>query len=398
MDKIKWGVIILLSILFSFIIFPFICSKLMGITSVIGFITPANESAWIGYFGAALGGLITLLGVFLTLLYNDKARKEEMEKNIEINNEQLRYKFLPYLSSEIKQDDTVFKQLNGWSIIDIDKEYDEKIFITFSFNNISANNAKKIGLQIIVEDVYDKGLLSLKEGVIKPGELFQTGIAFGIKKEKYINGLDEDNNNLYTNNLKLILTYEDMLGNCYMQEFIGNIQGNVLDSEKSVEAYFYSNSEPHLSKIKYFYISENDIKRKEKEKKAIEKSNKANELYQSFSRQAELDVMVSDFHKKYLNDKIDRLIEIVRQRVENEGGGGCGMSEMKILSDSIVIMQMEGGCSYGKNELSYMYTLKVNLEDKIIEFYDFEVSKSKNISIVNLIKIKWLFRKKIVRV
>ncbi|MEE0742391.1 MAG: hypothetical protein U0M21_08950 [Emergencia sp.] len=395
MDKFKWGFIIILSILFSFCIFPFICSKLMGITSIIGFITPSNESAWIGYFGAALGGLITLLGVFLTLLYNDKARKEEMEKNIEINNEQLRFSFLPYLSTEIKQDDTLYRK-NGGVINEIDDEFDDEVCITISLNNIGSNNAKKVDLQIIVEEVYDKGMISLEEGVIKPGASFEVGIPFGIKKEKYFIDSDECNNNPYRKNLKLILTYEDMLGNCYMQEFIGNIQGEIIDSKKTVNAYFHSNSEPKLSKIKYFYITEKDIKRKEKEEEAIERLNKLNALYQSFSRRKELDEIISDFHERHLKNKTDKLGEIVRQRIESGGRGGGGMRKMKILSDSVVITQMEGECIYGKNELSYNYTLKINLDERIVEFSDFEVSKSKNISIINLAKIKLLFRKQII--
>ena len=43
--------------------------------SFFNFITSENESAWIGFLGAIIGGAITLIGVAWTINYQEKLRK-----------------------------------------------------------------------------------------------------------------------------------------------------------------------------------------------------------------------------------------------------------------------------------------------------------------------------------
>ena len=81
MKKIKLLVLLICcisGICFIFIIFPFLCDFLMRIPSFFGYVTAETKSAWIGYVGAAMGGAITLIGVVVTLIYNEKIKRKNI--------------------------------------------------------------------------------------------------------------------------------------------------------------------------------------------------------------------------------------------------------------------------------------------------------------------------------
>ena len=44
-----------------------------------GFVTSENESSWIGFFGAIIGGVITLMGVAWTIIDQNKKRAEDLK-------------------------------------------------------------------------------------------------------------------------------------------------------------------------------------------------------------------------------------------------------------------------------------------------------------------------------
>lgn len=51
------------------------------------------QTAWIGFAGAVIGGLLTLLGVFFTIKYYKKQEKRQYQKEIETQSEAI-YWFL----------------------------------------------------------------------------------------------------------------------------------------------------------------------------------------------------------------------------------------------------------------------------------------------------------------
>lgn len=75
----KLSIIILATLLLLFIVPPFInwvVSTDLGLG--IGFITPENKNTWIGFYGAIIGGGITLGGVAWTIHNQNKLRKEDL--------------------------------------------------------------------------------------------------------------------------------------------------------------------------------------------------------------------------------------------------------------------------------------------------------------------------------
>lgn len=83
LSKYKYIFLILLGIALWFLIPPFI--NLMMNTPPIffadffGFVNAENASAWIGFYGAIIGGVITLFGVAWTIIDQNKKRENDMK-------------------------------------------------------------------------------------------------------------------------------------------------------------------------------------------------------------------------------------------------------------------------------------------------------------------------------
>ena len=57
---------------------PFIINWLLNLSSKWGFITTDNYDAWVGYYGAIIGGALTLGGVWWTIKEQNRQRKEDL--------------------------------------------------------------------------------------------------------------------------------------------------------------------------------------------------------------------------------------------------------------------------------------------------------------------------------
>lgn len=86
LSKYKYIFLILLGITLWFLIPPFI--NLMMNTPPIffadffGFVNAENESAWIGFYGAIIGGVITLFGVAWTIIDQNKKRENDVKDSV----------------------------------------------------------------------------------------------------------------------------------------------------------------------------------------------------------------------------------------------------------------------------------------------------------------------------
>lgn len=71
-------VLLIFGIFIIIFIVPQIIHFLVYTPSPFGFIKPGEESQWIGFFGSIIGGLLTLAGVWWTIMDQDKKRKEDL--------------------------------------------------------------------------------------------------------------------------------------------------------------------------------------------------------------------------------------------------------------------------------------------------------------------------------
>lgn len=74
------GFFVVISTIVSIIILPYFVNFIITIQTPWGFITNNDKDAWIGFYGAIIGGAITLIGVWWTINDQNKRRTEEKEE------------------------------------------------------------------------------------------------------------------------------------------------------------------------------------------------------------------------------------------------------------------------------------------------------------------------------
>lgn len=247
---------------------------------------------------------------------------------------------------------------------------------------------------MIFGEVYDKGESILHKGIIKAGDSMNSGIAFGY------NSNPDLIENIKDLEIKLIFFYEDIFGNFYKQDFSGTLEifpNDINNESNQPRIYFDSFKGPELTKINYYYVSEESIMNKKKEKEALDNANKLLRLENGFNRKDELNSIIRKFREVFYRKRMDEIITDIRKKGNYDGGGAEGRSDFRILSNDLVILEMEGSFSFGNIELYYSYTLKVELDKKTVYFSNFKIMREKNISLLQKIKIKYKFRSKKVR-
>lgn len=196
MNKMKlflYTVFIVFLLCLVFVIFPFLCNQMMNISSFLGYVSDETKGAWIGYIGAAMGGVITLIGVILTWRYNEKVRIKTYEDNLKLTNEQLRLEKLPYLTFEIVQKENFNDlDLDSWNVINIGNKCTRDIYIFISIGNRGINLAKNVKVQIIVDDIHDHGQLELCQGIIQVNETKYKGVEFQCDKNYVLSNLNKN--------------------------------------------------------------------------------------------------------------------------------------------------------------------------------------------------------------
>lgn len=135
---------------------PFIVNFIVTTESPLGFINSTNRDAWISFFGALIGGAMTLIGVWWTIKDQDKKRKEDQEnrdkeKNLELA---IQYKPIPYMNAYRQIDD------RGNKIFPIQKNKEEGFNFVFCLHVTNKGRGEIVCGKIISYNIksYEKGL------------------------------------------------------------------------------------------------------------------------------------------------------------------------------------------------------------------------------------------------
>ncbi|MBR4060028.1 MAG: hypothetical protein IKK03_09345 [Lachnospiraceae bacterium] len=81
MRKIIKVVLIMVGVVICFFIVSKAVDFFVTTPSPFGFILPEHQDTWINFYGALLGGTLTLLGVWWTIYYTEETRKEDQKKH-----------------------------------------------------------------------------------------------------------------------------------------------------------------------------------------------------------------------------------------------------------------------------------------------------------------------------
>lgn len=86
------------------------------IESSFGFIFPEQYDAWISFYGSIIGGILTVLGVWWTIIDQDKRRKEENDRRDAERKEDIKNEYLPIPTVTAKSDYNLDVSNNLYSI------------------------------------------------------------------------------------------------------------------------------------------------------------------------------------------------------------------------------------------------------------------------------------------
>lgn len=76
----KYVIIAAIIVVVAFVFVPPAINFWVSTPSAIGFIPVEKQDTWIGFYAAIIGGCVTLAGVVITILYNERSRKDDLAK------------------------------------------------------------------------------------------------------------------------------------------------------------------------------------------------------------------------------------------------------------------------------------------------------------------------------
>ena len=273
---------------------------------------------------AIFGGLTTLIGVLITISDLEKQRKNDKLEADKQLKEDKRLFCLPILQYTIDTDE---KSLNGsvYRLNDDPNDLYKKIQVNITVKNIGLKLAQNILFQYIV-NCEDYGKSGTVNEIIEPG-------AF-ISHTAYIEiPLSEYENAYYHRSLTVLVLYDDIYGNHYVQELNGEISTSIsTDDAGNEDKHIFVSLSPDTYQI----VTENfeyeiPPEKIEAEKNRVEMERREIEFSKIPERNT-IDNLVSSYCAG--GPFFGEVIHQVYPQLFFEGGGG-GSVDYKKIADAI---------------------------------------------------------------
>lgn len=259
-----------------------------------------SENYFLG-IAQMLGGLLTVIGVYLTIKQEEKIRKSE-EKNYDNKiKEQLRLENLPVLKFNINNDEIS----NGGIVKYIDCNSDEDSYhkqLNINIKNVGLGSAQNIYYQLIIGIDNDGSKMGQENLIIEPKEEVTETIYFRIPKEKTD----------YYKRLTIVVFYSDLLNNNYVQVLDGSISISYCEVDGIVEytPEIHAAATKTNERIGENYKYELPEEVLEAEKSKIEYEKKQEEIIKRITKEKidEINEVTGDYyeHSRYLEDIIKK--------------------------------------------------------------------------------------------
>ena len=202
---------------------PFLINFILSHSNIFCFVKEYNSSAWIGYFGSIIGGLLTIFGVIITINAQAEFNRKDQEAQNDLNEKNLRSEYFPNLIIE-KIDENEFHDRTVGICIDSTNNNDILAFLRIK--NIGDNLAKNLQVQCIVDNQDDKGTVYICTGYIVKNDEYYLSI-YGDSKMELSNPIQ----------ISLYFTYEDSIEHIYQIKV--NCQLISTTSHKSEKLTFF---------------------------------------------------------------------------------------------------------------------------------------------------------------
>lgn len=209
---------------------------LLDILNITTYIDLSKNYDWLGFFGGffggTFGGVATFLGVFLTLKYQ---RNSDYEKN--------RLSVIPILEYKISYDKNDFDNSNGQLAGEVinninigQASFQDEESLMWYFNlkidNVGMGHAQVSNINMSIGDncepIIKEELFGYSYKLVKIGQ--ETSFKFFIFAPKSLNV--DDHTNGYS--IRIIIQYQDLLGNKYNQQVRASIASSVLRDNNEI--------------------------------------------------------------------------------------------------------------------------------------------------------------------
>ena len=382
MNNILWTIIILLVIaLLAFLYFRFYkgdkINKILVFLVVLTIIGAVMFLVWFprekwndeDYFlGIAqmVGGLFTVIGVYFTIKEEEKMRKIDNKNADNKIKEQLRLENLPVLKFRCDNED---KSCGGGVVYYVDCEANAdnyKVQLNIEIKNVGLGSAQNIWFQKIIGIENDGSKSGIENQIIEPKETINHTMYFEFPK----------NDTEFYKRLTILVFYDDLLENKYMQKLDGSLSISWCESDGRRKYHpnaFASVNEKYMkigTDFKYEIpqeIIEDEISR-------IEYEEKQKKIIETIPEKSKIDEIVGEYFKDRNN-----FFDIVRKffkTVYFQGGSGR-IDDYKLKRKNIYDVTIVDEMGVSRKEYIKCETiLRVNIKTEELRCIDKRVVKS----------------------
>ena len=312
-----------------------------------------------------VGGLFTVIGVYFTIKEEQKMRKIDNENADNKIKEQLRLENLPVLKFRCDNEE---KSCDG-IIYNVDCEPSDdnyKVQLNIEIKNVGLGSAQNIWFQKIIGIENDNSKSGIENQIIEPKETINYTMCFEIPK----NNMDFDKR------LTILVFYDDLLDNKYMQKLAGNLSISWCESDGVCECYpnaFVSVNEKYV-KIGTDFKYEIPQEIIEQEVTRIEYEEKRKKILETIPEKSKNDEIVGEFFQ----DK-NNFFDIVRKffKSVNFQGGLSGINDYRFIRKNNYDVTIVNDMVVSRKEYIKCETiLRVNIKTEEVRYIDKRVVKS----------------------
>lgn len=314
--------------------------------------------------GGLLGGIFTLIGVWWTLIIQSKERKEDLIQAEERQKEQNRLQNLPVFQYKIDNEN---KSKSGTVYMFNCSKDDEAVCIPLNIciKNIGLGAAQHIYYQLYIDNKHQGTKQGLVNSLIQINDTIEDTYYIYVRKEE---------TSLIA---KLIVYYDDLIGNHYVQELDGALtKFYSTDTNTNIAEINFNMNFPT---IKDYLIVDNDYNYEiPKETIDMYEMNKAYskriEEFTKLDEYKDIEKLVNKFVKDNETDIFNYLPNCYKNIKFMGGSGITDITEDKDKKEYLVTFSVNTIQTINA-ELNYMVALKVNLNTNKIYINDIKLVK-----------------------
>lgn len=300
--------------------------------------------------GGLLGGIFTLIGVCWTLIIQSKERKEDLIQAEERQKEQNRLQNLPVFQYKVDNEN---KSKSGTVYMFNCSKDDETVCIPLNIciKNIGLGAAQHIYYQLYIDNKHQGTKQGLVNSLIQINDTIEDTYYIYVRKEEM---------SLIA---KLIVYYDDLIGNHYVQELDGVLTKSYsTDTNTNIAEINFNITFPT---IKDYLVVDNDYNYEiPKETIDMHEMNKVYskriEEYTKLDGYKDIENLVNKFVKDNENDIFDYLPNCYKNIKFMGGGGITDITEAKNKKEYLVTLSVNTTQTINA-ELNYVVVLNVNL-------------------------------------